>query len=195
MSFSVRNTTEINQTINSSVIKSANIISDTLLVSGVSFASVYATIPSGIKLYTIKLFTPNPNTWWVDDAVGSPLVLSDGTVFRFGFNASIVSITVNTINMLPEKINGNNVLVSIGNSAGITDTPETFVSRATVERLNQQGVILANVTANNNLGTDGSSLNTIPASENDYVLVSLGTQSPSPLVSGTITATLSYYER
>ena len=198
MSFSIRNTTEPTQIISSTLVKASQIIADTI-VSGITFSTANASYIQGRKLYTINLFTPNDNIWW-NGGLGSPLVLRDGTVFRFGFDARVISANVNTVNMLPEILpqgsppSPTDVRISIGNAQAIDALSETIISHTNLSRLNESGVIVANVNPGNTLGSNGYSLNALAVLENDYVVVSIATQSPYPIVSGTITVTLTYFE-
>ena len=192
MSFSIRNTTEPTQILSSTLVKGSKIIADTI-VSGITFSNIVATYIPGKKLYTVNLFTPNNNSWWVGNGgarVGSPLLLRDGSVFSFGFDASVILAKVNTVNMLPEPR-----YISIGNSAIINDIPDSIINNAYTSQLNVRQIVVANTNANLALGTSGSSIQSLAVSENDYVLLSLGTQSQNnSIVSGTISVELTYFE-
>lgn len=91
--------------------------------------------------------------------------------------------------MLPESR-----FISIGNSATINGLPDSIINNAPTSQLNVRQIVVANTNAA--LGTDGTAINTLAVSENDYVLLSLGTQSQNnTIVSGTISVELTYFER
>lgn len=93
--------------------------------------------------------------------------------------------------MLPEPR-----YISIGNSAIINDIPDSIINNAYTSQLNVRQIVVANTNANLALGTSGSSIQSLAVSENDYVLLSLGTQSQNnSIVSGTISVELTYFER